>query len=130
MTPEQIERVKRVIGLVGEHPEFAGRFYSRLFAEAPEASNMFGDLEAQQRKLTDELASMVDLLGDLSRLDERAGDLGERHRGYGVRAGHYRLARAVMLETLDEVLGDDLTADDAAAWDRATSLITELMQAR
>ena len=42
-------------------------------------------------------------------LDARARALGARHRGYGVRAGHYRLAREVMVDSLTAVLGDDFT---------------------
>lgn len=128
MTPDQIHQVEVVIARVGDHPEFAGRFYERLFAAAPQTEAMFPDVAGQQRKLTDELAAMVALLGDLPTLEERARDLGERHRGYGVRAGHYRLAREVMAGTLRDVLGDEFGPDQEAAWNRATSLITELMQ--
>ena len=71
---------------------------------------------------------MADLLGDLGGLQARAGDLGERHRGYGVRAVHYRTARTAMADALAEVLGDDLTDERREAWNRATMLITELMQ--
>jgi hemoglobin-like flavoprotein len=127
MTPEQIRRVEAVIAEVGAHPEFAGRFYARLFEAAPQTAPLFGDLEAQQRKLTDELAAMVALLNDLDGLDQRARELGARHRGYGVRAAHYRIARETMAETLHEVLGAGFGDDDEAAWNRATSLIAELM---
>lgn len=130
MSPEQIALVRSLVERIGEHPEFAGRFYARLFDAEPGASALFGDLDAQQRKLTSELTAMVDLLGDLGSLADRAEDLGARHRGYGVRAGHYRLARQAMVDTLEEVLGPEGFGDDErAAWDRATMLITELMQA-
>ena len=71
---------------------------------------------------------MVDLISDLGGLEVRAAELGQRHVGYGVRAAHYRVARQVMLDTLDEVLGDELDPSARAAWERATMLITELMQ--
>lgn len=127
MTPEQLVLVETVIAQVGTHPEFAERFYVRLFTVAPQTAAMFGDLDAQQRKLTDELAAMVSMLRDIDSLDERARVLGERHRGYGVVAAHYRIAREVMADTLREVLGDDFGPDEEAAWNRATSLIAELM---
>ena len=128
MTPDQIQRVTAVIGQVDRHPEFAERFYDRLFVVAPEAAPMFGDLTAQRMKLAEELASMVALLADLPALDQRARELGDRHRGYGVRAAHYRIARQVMVDTLHEVLGDEFGREDEDAWNRATMLITELMQ--
>ena len=127
MTPEEIERVAGVIQQLGAHPEFADRFYQRLFVAAPQTRAMFPDVEAQQEKLTAELAAMVSLLEDLDALEPRAQALGERHRGYGVRAAHYRIAREVMVDALGEVLGDGFGPEDAAAWNRATSLIAEIM---
>lgn len=128
MTPDQIQQVQAVIAQLGDHPEFAARFYERLFAAAPQTEGMFSDVASQQRKLTDELAAMVTMLIDLDSLDVRARDLGERHRGYGVKAAHYRLAREVMVATLHDVLEDGFGPEQEAAWNRATSLITELMQ--
>lgn len=127
MTPEQIAQVEAVIAAVGRHPEFTGRFYTNLFAVAPQTEAMFSDVASQQRKLTDELAAMVGLLNDLGSLDDRARELGARHRGYGVRAGHYRIAREVMATSLREVLGDEFGPEQEAAWNNATSLISELM---
>lgn len=127
MTPEEIERVHGVIEQLGDHPEFAERFYQRLFEVAPPTQAMFPDVAAQRQKLTAELTAMVALLGNLDTLEGRAQELGDRHRGYGVRAAHYRIAREVMAHTLAEVLGDGFGPDEAAAWNRATSLIAELM---
>ena len=127
MTPEQIRQVEAVIASLGSHPEFGARFYERLFAAAPQTEAMFPDVTAQQRKITDELVMMVTLLNDLDTLEPRAQELGARHRGYGVRAGHYRVAREVMAATLREVLGDEFGAEQEEAWNRATSLISELM---
>lgn len=128
MTPEDIGRVQGVVARLAHQPTFAPRFYERLFEVAPAVAPMFGDVASQRQKLADELAAMVELLADLGALDERARALGERHRGYGVRATHYRVALEVMLDTLDEVLGADFGPEDREAWRRATSLITELMQ--
>ena len=129
MTPDQIDRVRRIVAAIDAHADFAPRFYGRLFDLAPQTADMFSDMGAQQRKLADELAALVSMLEDLPSLDARARALGDRHRGYGVRASHYRLARTVMTETIAEILGEDFTEEDQAAWDRATSLVTELMQA-
>lgn len=129
MTPEQIQLVSEVVELVAQHPEFAETFYGRLFDVAPQTQSMFGDMEAQQRKLVDELAAMVELLGNLGGLEQRAAELGDRHRGYGVKAAHYRVARTVMVDALGAVLGEQFTPARQDAWNRATMLITELMQA-
>lgn len=130
MTPDQLRTVEDVIAEATARPEFSERFYANLFAVAPETRAMFDDVEAMQAKLRDELGSMVTMLNDLDALEGRARELGERHRGYGVRAVHYRVARQVMQQTLAEVLGEDFGPAEAEAWDRATMLITELMQSR
>lgn len=130
MTPEQIASARRVVDAIGRHPEFAPRFYGRLLAEAPQTAPLFeDDLDRQQRALTAELGAMVDLLDDLPALEDRARALGDRHRSDGVRAVHYRMARELMAVTLDEVLGEDFGAAERQAWTRASSLISELMQA-
>jgi nitric oxide dioxygenase len=129
VTPDQVALVRTTVDRLGDHPEFAPRFYERLFEVAPTTAPMFEDVASQQRKLAEELVAMVDLLGDLPRLDERARELGRRHRGYGVRAGHYPVARDVMVATLHEVLGEAFGSEEEDAWRRGTMLITELMQA-
>lgn len=129
MTPEQIDAVRSVVGRLAGEPRFAERFYARLFAEAPQVESLFPDLAAQRAKLSDELAAMVEMLADLPSLDARARELGARHRGYGVRAADYRLARRCMSEAVEEVLADSLTDDEREAWLRATNLISELMLA-
>lgn len=129
MTPDQIELVTSVVAGARAHPEFAPRFYERLSAVEPRAADVFIDLRRQEQDLADELGAMTFLLDDISSLDARARAIGERHRRHGVRAAHYRVARSVMAETLHEVLGEEFGPVEEDAWNRATSLITELMQA-
>lgn len=130
MTPEQIRLVGDIVARVRANDQFAERFYERLFAAVPDARAMFSDLDAQRAKLSSELTTLLDLLGDLETLEQRAAELGARHRGYGVKAPHYRAARTAMADTLHDLLGAEFGPTERAAWDRATSLVTELMQSR
>lgn len=129
MSPDQIDLVTTVVAGVGEHPEFSARFHERLGDVEPDAAQVFIDLRARQHDLTDDLGAMAALLTDLATLDARARDVGQHHRRHGVRAAHYRVARTVMAETLHEVLGDRFGPVEEDAWNRATSLVTEMMQA-
>jgi hemoglobin-like flavoprotein len=61
-------------------------------------------------------------------LETEAADLGKRHRDYGVRAVHYRLAREAMEGALVDTLGDRFGPKERAAWRKAYNLIAELMQ--
>ncbi|MCB1038557.1 MAG: globin domain-containing protein [Acidimicrobiales bacterium] len=128
MSPDQIASVRSVVDEIGAHPDFASRFYRRLFEQRPDAELLFADVERQQRALTAELGAMVSLLDDVGHLDERARALGARHRSFGVRAKDYRVAREALVDTLDEVLGDGFGPAEREAWTLASSLITELMQ--
>lgn len=130
MTPDQIRLVSQIVASVSDTDAFAVGFYQRLFAAAPETEAMFPDLDSQRVKLRDELATLLALLDDLQTLEVRARDLGERHRGYGVRAAHYQVARQAMADTLADVLGADFGPDERAAWNRASNLVSELMQTR
>jgi nitric oxide dioxygenase len=129
VTPDQIDRVDLIVKRIAASDEFAVRFYERLFDAAPEARAMFPDLDAQRDKLRFELETLVRLIRNMNELEAEAGALGSRHRSYGVRAAHYRLARDAMTGSLEDLLGDDFTAPDREAWSRAYDLIAELMQA-
>jgi len=128
MTPDQIDRVERLVERIVRDDAFATAFYNRLFEAAPETQTMFPDVDAQRGKLRDELAVLVALLRDLPRLETEAAALGARHRSYGVRASHFSLARDAMEAGLADALGEAFTPADREAWRRAYGLITELMQ--
>ena len=129
MTPEEIARVEGIIDEATSSDEFATRFYTDLFVLAPETKAMFPDLDAQREKLRDELASLGHLIRNHDQLEIEATALGARHRGYGVRAAHYRLARSAMETALAETLGDRFGPAELAAWRQAYDVIAELMQA-
>ena len=58
----------------------------------------------------------------------RAQALGSRHRGYGVRAGHYVLMGNALLEALAAARGAEWTPEAAEAWAAAYDLVAETMQ--
>ena len=81
MDPQQIALVKATFAEATAQPaELARVFYRRLFAAAPGLSLLFGaDPLAQERKLTDELCAIVDLLDRVDELVVRTSELGMRH---------------------------------------------------
>ena len=54
-------------------------------------------------------------------------ELGLRHRGFGVRPGHYRVMGDALLAALESALGDRWNADVAAAWQEAFRMTAESM---
>ena len=130
MDPQQIALVKTSFAAATAQPGALARaFYEQLFATAPELRELFtSDPVGQQRKLTDELRAIVDLLDHVDQLVVRTSDLGMRHVAYGARAEHYDLVGVVLVGALEAVLGSGLTPEAASAWRFAYNLVAEAMQ--
>jgi hemoglobin-like flavoprotein len=122
MTPEDVVLVQDTMR------RLAPRFYDNLFRADPDLRLMFStDPVIQQEKFTDELEMIVVAIADLGAFLRRAGALGARHGGYGVRASHYPLVRDALLATLAEVLDGYWTAAHAQAWRVAYDMVAEAM---
>jgi nitric oxide dioxygenase len=130
MDPQQIALVKTSFAAAAAEPGALARvFYARLFAAAPDLRSLFTTAPAeQQRKLSLELAAIVDRLDRVDSLVERTRDLGLRHVAYGARPAHYQAVGTALLGALGEVLGSRFTPDIAAAWRYAYNLVAEAMQ--
>lgn len=104
------------------------RFYQRLFELAPEVRHMFrSDPRHQSMKFMQTLKVIVSALYEPSKHVSVLQGLGERHGGYGVEAGHYRLMADAFLSVFADELGADFTPEAAAAWERAFELMTIIM---
>lgn len=130
MTPEEIALVEGSMHSVsGSLDELAVRFYARLFAAAPDAQALFTHDPALQRaKFVEELEEIVVVIRDMPAFLERTHELGARHRGYGVRAAHYRTAGDALVGALGDVMGDEMTDEMRDAWRQAFDLVAETMQ--
>lgn len=111
MTPEQIEMVRASAGRVAlDGQRMAGGFYRELFEREPDLRAMFGDdVDAQARKFSDSLTTIIEALPQFPDFDRRVAALGARHVRLGVTARHYELVGDCLLTALAEA--------DAAAWD-------------
>jgi len=125
----QITLVQTTFADVATHAdEFSAVFYDHLFTIEPSLRSMFAaDLSGQRQKLVDELAFIVDNLGQLPPLMARATDLGRRHVDYGVQPLHYDMVLDATLFALRAVLGDRVTNEVEIAWRRAYNLAAEMM---
>ena len=131
MDPQQIDLVKTSFAAATAQP---GAPRSRASTTSCSrrlrscASSSATEPGEQQRKLTDELRAIVDLLDHVDQLLARTGDLGMRHVAYGARSDHYDLVGTALLEALAVVLGDGFTPDVERAWRFAYNLVAEAMQ--
>jgi hemoglobin-like flavoprotein len=124
--------LKASLARVAPHAaEVVDLFYMRLFAIAPEVRDLFpDDLAAQNAKflaMFEELVGLSDRPGPFAR---RLEDLGRRHRAYGATPAHYRVVEEALLWAIASRLGEDYTAEVAAAWkDFYRSMAEPMLQA-
>ncbi len=131
MTPQQIELVqssfRKVVPIAGTAADL---FYDRLFEIAPEVRSMFPqDMAEQKKKLMAMLGTAVGGLNKLDAILPAVKALGERHKGYGVKAEHYAPVGAALLWTLEKGLGPDFTPEVKAAWTETYTTLADVMTA-
>jgi nitric oxide dioxygenase len=130
MTEMQIGLVKRTWKIFrGIDPGLVGdTFYSKLFNDNPSLRRMFpNSMEQQYRKLIDMLSTIVARLEKMDELKDDITAMAQRHTGYGVRAGHYKLVGKALLWTLKQGLGNDWTKDVEEAWTTCYSVLSTAM---
>lgn len=131
MTDTQVAIVKKTWRLLRSvDPAIVGdTFYSKLFTDNPVLRRMFPTrMEEQYRKLVDMLNMIVARLDQPDVLNDEIVAMGQRHAGYGVRPGHYKLVGNALLWTLQHGLGADWTEEVKAAWKGCYNEVAAMMQ--
>jgi len=126
----QIELIRAQFRRIAPQAElFAEEFYERLFALMPAARDMFkGDMREQGAKLTRMLAILVSRLDAPEQLELPLAQLGERHRGYGVKPADFEPVATALLTTLGSRLGSDFDDQARSAWTTVYLRAAEAMQ--
>ncbi|MDY0745606.1 globin family protein [Paucibacter sp. R3-3] len=133
MTPQQITLVRssfKLFSTLQPVTSAAGAiFYAKLFANDPSLRHMFkGDMAQQGERLMAMIGNGVAMLDRADALLPVLRQLGARHVRYGVRDEHYDIVGAVLLETLEQALAEDFSAEVRKAWIAAYGLISATMK--
>jgi len=131
MEPEEILRVRESWAVAGAQPAaLAEAFYGRLFELDPRLKDLFAptDMEEQGAKFISMMTEMVRYASDPEALTPVLRESGRRHVGYGVMARDYRTVGEAFLCAMDHALPGGLDAETRAAWARAYSLMSTIMQ--
>ena len=133
MTPQQIALVRnsfqRFTTLQPIASAAAAIFYAKLFATDPSLRPLFkGDMAEQGERLMTMISNGVTMLDRADALLPVLRQLGARHVRYGVRDEHYSIVGGVLVETLEQALGDSFTSEVREAWVTAYGLISKTMQ--
>ena len=105
-------------------------FYSRLFAQNPEAATLFGstDMLSQRRKFAVMLHEIVRVLDHPRVLVSEVADSGRRHVGYGVLDRHYADVGVALLGAISDGLGPTVKPETISAWREAYDLLAAVMR--
>jgi len=118
LSANEIELIKNTAPVLATHGEdITGRFYELLFEQNPELSNIFnmnnqkgGDQQQALARAVYAFAAHVDnleaILGEVERI-------AQKHASLGIRAEHYPLVGAALLEAIREVINPPAEVVDA-----------------
>lgn len=108
--------------------QVAELFYDRLFELDPLLEDSFkGDPTEQSNKLVKALGLAVGGLRDLDRTLQVVGELGRRHRAYGVRNEDYVTFGNALSWTLEQTLAEEFTPPLQEAWAAVYLLLSSTM---
>ena len=125
----QLELQSSLHLMLKDQDAFASLFYDKVFAKSPETRALFKrNMKDQGRLLTHMLSGIVYTLARPDHLISGIKALGKSHVQYGVTAAHYPVVREALLETIDEILGDNKTRNTMDAWKISLDFILEEMQ--
>jgi hemoglobin-like flavoprotein len=112
MTPDAIARIRRSFAEIsGEPRALAGRFYTELFAAAPQLRGLFpADLTSLQGHFEAALALVVRNLEEMRTLEQPLRDLGAQHVRWGAKPEDYALVREALIRAIRQ---------SSAAWTEA-----------
>ena len=124
MTPEAIARIRSSFAEIsGEPRALAGRFYTELFAAAPQLRSLFPvDLTSLQGHFEAALALVVRNLEEMRTLEQPLRDLGAQHVHWGAKPEDYVIVREALIRAIrlsSAGWTDTLEAD----WRRAITAI-------
>jgi methyl-accepting chemotaxis protein len=109
--------------------ELMDRFYTRLFAAAPEVEPLFAgtDMDAQKSMLLGALVLLRRHLDDLETIVPILRGLGARHVAYGARPEHYPVVGQALLSSMADVAGDHWRPEHERAWTAALDVVAGAM---
>jgi len=121
---KSLERVCQLMPAV----EFGKLMYKNWFEKQPELKSLFRrDIGVQSEMVMTMIAQLATSLSDIKSLVPVLIDSGRRHRAYGVVPENYASLKVVFMETLQQVLQDELTKKVRESWDLVFSLVAGIM---
>jgi hemoglobin-like flavoprotein len=124
MTPDAIARIRTSFaGISAEPRALAGRFYTELFAVAPQLRGLFPvDLTSLQGHFEAALALVIRNLEEMQTLEQPLRELGAQHVGWGAKPEDYMIVREALIRAI-RGSSADWSGTVEADWRRAITAI-------
>jgi hemoglobin-like flavoprotein len=132
MTPEQIDLVRKTFDSIWPvRRKVADLFYSRFFELAPDARHLFfGDMERQQLKLMDMIATIVGTLDKGEIFRSIISHSGRQHALFGAKLSHFAAFGDALIWGLEQQFGAAFTPEMKEAWIKLYDAVqTEMIRA-
>lgn len=132
MTPRQTALIQTSFAIAAAQGDTLARnFYLWMFKDAPDVRRMFPDnMAAQEEKLMQTLAYIVNGLKFPDALTPNLRELGEGHRELGVEPQHYEGFAKALIEALHETVPEMMDGDTERAWIAGFLMIARIMEPR
>jgi len=129
LSPNEIEIIKSTAPVLATHGEdITGRFYELLFEQNPELTNIFnmnnqkgGDQQQALARAVYAFAAHVDNLGAILGAVER---IAQKHASLGIKAEHYPIVGATLLQAIHEILNPGAEVIDA--WGKGYGVLADV----
>ena len=106
----------------------ADRFYHHLFRGNPKARALFGgNMSRQKEMFTTMLTSSVRSMSDSDSFDALADRLADSHARFHLTQEDLSVAVQALIGALRDVLGNELSEQEAQAWQQAITRLTRMM---
>jgi len=107
---------------------FVALLYKKLFQQHPELESLFiRNMGMQGRKLMSMYGSAIEYLDNPDKMLPPLLAAGQRHVQYGVASSDYNKVNAVLIDTLQEFLGERFDDNLKHDWQEACSHIQQVM---
>lgn len=114
--------------VAADDPDFAVRFYERLFTKYPSVRSLFGDnIRPQATMLQKAIVAVLDHLDDQEWLDSSLASLGRVHASLGVTPQMYGWVATTLIATMADIARTGWTEEMTAAWTEALTAVAATM---
>ncbi len=133
LEPEHIDVVRATLPVIGGNIETIARvFYQRLFSAHPELiADTFnrGNQKqgAQQKALAASVATFASMLIEGQSPVQLLARIGHKHASVGITEDQYQIVHDHLFAAIVEVLGEAITPEVAAGWDRVYWIMAQVL---